>query len=134
MGSSTLQSRLKALKPSTPARSLTPLLPLIFEKIDEGVSLKEIYKLLSEEGFSINENTFKSFIRRNRIKREQTLNSARDECETQIKNSENDLDSTKPGNDTLSKGMSISDALDPKVREELGSKYLKKRRKPKEGL
>ena len=86
-----------------------------------------------EEGFSINENTFKSFIRRNKIKRKQTLNSVCNNGETKAKKCENHLDNQETGDNKPPKGMSISEALDPKIREELGSKYLKKMRKPKEG-
>lgn len=132
MGSD-IQSRLKALKPSSPARSLTPLLPLIFQKIDEGVTLNDIYDVLLDEGFSINKNTFRSFIQRHKKKRMRPINHIAKEDASGTEDNKSTQDNAKTEYTNSSNRMSLSEALDPKVREELGSKYLKRRRKPQDG-
>jgi len=63
-----IHSRLKALKPTRATGILKQYLPLILEKIEQGVTQTEIFRVIKESGLDINENSFRTFIKRNRNK------------------------------------------------------------------
>jgi hypothetical protein len=59
-----LAGALKALTPKTKAGMVRDLMPLIEEKIDQGVRISDILEVLKAGGLELSEGTFKNYLHR----------------------------------------------------------------------
>ncbi|MGZ5198250.1 MAG: conjugal transfer protein TraD [Telluria sp.] len=64
----TIKQALAEMQPRSKAAKVRQLLPLIEQKIDEGVSMRAILEVLNEGGMDLTENTLKSSLYRARKK------------------------------------------------------------------
>lgn len=127
-----IHSRLKALKPTKATGILKQYLPLILEKIEQGVTQKEIFKAIKEAGLDINENSFRTFIKRyrNKINKAKNINFDLPDSDTTKQDNHEGTSSQAESNKKPTR-MTVKESLDPKFRDELGEKYLNRRHKPK---
>lgn len=105
-----LHDKLKALAPQKPTDILKQYLPLMIEKIKQGVSQKDIYLAIRESGIDIKENTFRTFI--NRHMKKQLCQNKKTAEEDSRKNTKED--STQ--NEANKPNMSLADSLDASKR------------------
>jgi hypothetical protein len=72
-----LADALKALTPNTKAGKVRALMPLIEEKIDQGVRISEILDVLKAGGLVLSEGTFKNYLHRARRRQQASAGAIR---------------------------------------------------------
>lgn len=70
MSKDALADALKALAPKTKAGKVRDLMPLIEEKLEQGVRIAEILEVLKAGGLELSEGTFKNYLHRIRSRHE----------------------------------------------------------------
>jgi len=127
-----LTSLIKKIPSKRVGGKLNKLLPVIDQRIREGVSHEEIVKTLNENDFSINLHTFRSSLYRYR----NSLHLNKKKSNPSVPNSNLETDVLcDSSNNTSNQEFTFEDMLDAKKRDALGEKYVHRKRpifKPKE--